>query len=134
MKLALLSEPNDNQQHILADEVHLSILARRAATARSEQDTYPYVWNDSRISHFFRRSTNELNISQQGEALCTEQSQWRTFTSGCNGWPIVFVPHSLGGLLVKEALIESRKQPHSDKADCSCRQEGSFFRNSTFRL
>ena len=71
--------------------------------------TYGY---DSRISHFFTGPANQMNISQHGEALLNSVAGER-LRSKLQGRPIIFVAHSLGGLLVKEALIESKKQQYN---------------------
>jgi Putative serine esterase (DUF676) len=67
--------------------------------------TYGY---DSHVSHYFKGPANKLNLSQLGEGLLNRVVGERR-RSKVTGRPIVFVAHSLGGLLVKEALVESRK-------------------------
>jgi hypothetical protein len=66
--------------------------------------TYGY---DSHISRFFAGPTNKNNIFQHGNSLLEALARER---EGCAERPIIFVAHSLGGLVVKQALIESRKQ------------------------
>ncbi|MCJ1400344.1 hypothetical protein MMC11_003549 [Xylographa trunciseda] len=71
--------------------------------------TYGY---DSQVSHYFSGPANRLNLSQHGEALLNRVSGERE-NSHSTGRPIIFIAHSLGGLLVKESLIESQKQRHN---------------------
>jgi hypothetical protein len=86
--------------------------------------TYGY---DSHVSHFFKGPANKLNLSQLGEGLLNRVTSERR-RSNATGRPIVFVAHSLGGLLVKEALIESRKQGSAvDKADVYKSTHGIVF-------
>lgn len=68
--------------------------------------TYGY---DSHLSHWFTGPTNKMNITQHGRAFLHRLAQKR---QGCQGRPLIFVVHSLGGLVVKETIIESRKQKH----------------------
>ena len=76
--------------------------------------TYGY---DSHVSRFFKGPANKLNLSQHGEALLNRVDGERQ-RSNSAGRPIVFVAHSLGGLLVKEALVEAQKHEHdSSKLD-----------------
>ncbi|KAL9624980.1 MAG: hypothetical protein Q9160_000709 [Pyrenula sp. 1 TL-2023] len=72
--------------------------------------TYGY---DSHISRFFQGATNKDNISQHGRALLNAVNRCR---SSCTSRPLVFVAHSLGGIIVKEALIEGQKQGVYDPA------------------
>ena len=71
--------------------------------------TYGY---DSHVSHYFSGPANKLNLSQHGEALLNRVSTERAASKAIHR-PIIFVAHSLGGLLVKEALVESQKQRHN---------------------
>ena len=87
--------------------------------------TYGY---DSHVSHYFKGPANKLNLSQLGEGLLNRVVGERR-RSKVTGRPIVFVAHSLGGLLVKEALVESRKQGQdSNKMDvCKSTRAIVFF-------
>jgi hypothetical protein len=68
--------------------------------------TYGY---DSHVSHYFNGPASKLNLSQLAEGLLNRVAGEREH-SNCADRPIIFVAHSLGGLLVKEALVESKKQ------------------------
>ena len=65
--------------------------------------TYGY---DSHISHFFKGAVNQMTITQHGRQLLQRISNAR---SDCRGRPLIFVAHSLGGILVKEAIIASSR-------------------------
>ncbi|KAI1608488.1 hypothetical protein EDD36DRAFT_423386 [Exophiala viscosa] len=52
---------------------------------------------------------NQMNISQHARNLLQRIKNTRT---DCMGRPIIFVAHSLGGILVKDAIIESAKYKH----------------------
>ena len=65
--------------------------------------TYGY---DSHPSHFCTGPTNRMTISQHAENLLKKTVDIR---SGHATRPIIFVAHSLGGILVKDAVVESRK-------------------------
>jgi len=86
--------------------------------------TYGY---DSNVSHYFGGPANKLNLSQLGEGLLNRVVGERR-RSKADSRPIVFVAHSLGGLLVKEAMVESKKQgPGSRKFDVYKLTQGIVF-------
>jgi hypothetical protein len=86
--------------------------------------TYGY---DSNVTHYFKGPTHKLNLSQHGEALLNRVAGERQ-RSNCAGRHIIFVAHSLGGLLVKEALVEARKQVNdSSKLDLYNSTQGIIF-------
>jgi len=86
--------------------------------------TYGY---DSNVSRYFKGPTNKLNLSQLGEGFLNRVAGERR-QAKASGRPIVFVAHSLGGLLVKEALVESKKQrPDSHKIDVYKSTQGIVF-------
>lgn len=75
--------------------------------------TYGY---DSHVSRYFKGPASKLNLSQLAEGLLNKVAGERE-QSTCGTRPLIFVAHSLGGLLVKEVLVESKKQIHdSNKA------------------
>lgn len=78
--------------------------------------TYGY---DSHVSRFFQGAANKDNISQHGRALLNAVIRCRC---SCSLRPLVFVAHSLGGIVVKEALIEGQKQGLYDPAKDMSRQ------------
>ncbi|KFZ23237.1 hypothetical protein V502_02285 [Pseudogymnoascus sp. VKM F-4520 (FW-2644)] len=71
--------------------------------------TYGY---DSHPSHFYRRSTNQMTITQHATQLLQQITNAR---GECRGRPIIFVAHSLGGRLVKDMFIQSRKFEYQAK-------------------
>jgi hypothetical protein len=68
--------------------------------------TYGY---DSYLTHFYKGKTNQMTISQHAQKLLEQITNAR---AACRGRPITFVVHSLGGVLVKDMIIESGKYKH----------------------
>jgi hypothetical protein len=80
--------------------------------------TYGY---DSHPSHFYTGRTVQMNISQHAQQLLQFVTDFRR---QCRERPIVFVAHSLGGILVKDAIIQSGKyeyQPALRDVSLSCK-------------
>ena len=71
--------------------------------------TYGY---DSHPSHFYKTTTNQMTISQHGRDLLTRITNSRRH---CLSRPLMFVAHSLGGILVKDAIVESKKYTHQPR-------------------
>jgi hypothetical protein len=71
--------------------------------------TYGY---DSHPSHFYKGSTNQMTITQHSQKLLQQITNVRT---KCRGRPIIFVAHSLGGILVKDMIIQSGKYEQQPK-------------------
>jgi len=65
--------------------------------------TYGY---DSHPSHFYTGRTTNMTISQHAQQLLQAVTNVR---GECRGRPIIFVAHSLGGILVKDAIVRSLK-------------------------
>ena len=74
--------------------------------------TYGY---DSHPSHFYTGRTTRMTISQHAQQLLQAVTDVR---GECRGRPMIFVAHSLGGILVKDAILRSHKyadhQPQRD--------------------
>ena len=66
--------------------------------------TYGY---DSKVTGYYASSKSKSGIFDHGNALLNALNQERTNLSNR---PIIFVAHSLGGLVVKQAIIEARKR------------------------
>jgi hypothetical protein len=60
---------------------------------------------DSHPTHFYKSGTTRMNITQHAEDLLHKIAGMR---SECRGRPLIFIAHSLGGILVKGALSESK--------------------------
>jgi hypothetical protein len=75
---------------------------------------------ESHPTHFYKTGTNRMTITQHAENLMHNLAGVR---AQCRGRPIVFIAHSLGGILVKGALNESRWAPQPQYSDLcsSCR-------------
>ena len=68
--------------------------------------TYGY---DSKVTKAFTAPTSKNGIFEHGNSFLRAVGRARIH---CRKRSIVFVAHSLGGLVVKQALIEARKQTH----------------------
>ena len=75
-----------------------------------------------------------MTISQHGESLLNRVAGERR-SSNVTGRPLLFVAHSLEGLLVKEALVEAKKQKkQASKFDILINFWYRLFRHATPRL
>jgi hypothetical protein len=69
--------------------------------------TYGY---DSAVTNFFAGPANTGNILDRGQDLLQRISSFRT---QCPGRPLIFIAHSLGGLVVKSVSQHSPRRPRS---------------------
>ncbi|KAK5049958.1 hypothetical protein LTR84_004077 [Exophiala bonariae] len=77
--------------------------------------TYGY---DSHPSHFYVGKTNQMTITQHAQTLLQKLTNNRV---DCLTRPIIFVAHSLGGILVKDAIVQSSKyENHLKSLSQSC--------------
>lgn len=78
------------------------LLAKDVSMKSTRVLTYGY---GSHPTHFYRSATNRMTISQHARDLMSKLAIMR---SHCQGRPLIFIAHSLGGILVKGALNESQ--------------------------
>lgn len=77
--------------------------------------TYGY---DSHPSHFLADKTTQMNITQHAHKLLQQVTNARI---DCLDRPLIFVAHSLGGILVKDAVVQSGKyENHLQALSQSC--------------
>lgn len=69
---------------------------------------------DSHPTHFYKSGTNRMTITQHAENLMHNVASVRV---QCRGRPLIFIAHSLGGILVKGALNESRQMSQPQYSD-----------------
>lgn len=94
------------------------LLSRDAVISSARLLVYGY---DSHPTHFYKSATNQMTITQHAIQLNAGLAQVR---SGTQGRPLIFVAHSLGGILVKDALDEAKQdssEPASADIVASCR-------------
>ncbi|KAH8592670.1 hypothetical protein B0O99DRAFT_597100 [Bisporella sp. PMI_857] len=72
--------------------------------------TYGY---DSRVSNFFSGSANQNGILQHGRDLLQSLADRRRKADRTR--PLIFVAHSLGGIILKEALCRARSEKDEDE-------------------
>lgn len=68
--------------------------------------TYGY---DSHPTHFYGAKATQMTITQHAQLLINRVVQSR---AACPERPLIFVAHSLGGILVKDAIIQSLEMEH----------------------
>jgi hypothetical protein len=66
--------------------------------------TYGY---DSKVTKWFCGAANQMNLEDHGTSFLNSLEAQRR---NCRGRPIIFVAHSLGGLVVEEAICRSRAE------------------------
>jgi hypothetical protein len=68
--------------------------------------TYGY---DSHVSHFFKGPANQNNITAHGRSLLNALELSRRSDPKR---PLIFIVHSLGGLMLKEVRVHSNRERH----------------------
>jgi hypothetical protein len=68
--------------------------------------TYGY---DSKVTKWFGGATNQMNLEEHANSFLNSLEAERRI---CRGRPLIFVVHSLGGLVVKQAVCQSRTEEH----------------------
>lgn len=75
--------------------------------------TYGY---DSHPTHFYKGGTQQTTITDHSEQLLKSVTNCR---SHCTDRALIFIAHSLGGILVKDAMVISNAHPQSHMRDVS---------------
>ncbi|MBA7495544.1 hypothetical protein ES702_06131 [subsurface metagenome] len=85
--------------------------------------TYGY---DSHPTHFYKSPTNQMTITNHAEDLMHKVTAVR---NDCRGRTLIFIAHSLGGILVKGALNESQQMMNRQPAYADLKQSccATFF-------
>ncbi|KAH8599520.1 ankyrin repeat-containing domain protein [Bisporella sp. PMI_857] len=109
------------------DEVFwpLDFLAKDCANARIL--TWGY---DSKVSHFFNGSSNQSNITAHAKNLL---SALRRSRLNCQSRSIIFVAHSLGGIIVKDVLRRAASDTDPTILDIYTSMEAVLFLGTPHR-
>ncbi|ATZ56925.1 hypothetical protein BCIN_14g01320 [Botrytis cinerea B05.10] len=115
------------------------IKAKASQTGPTEQEVYwpldllsndctnarIFTWGyDSVVAKFFRGPTNQNNIFAHAKDLLYSLSNKRL---GCKGRPLVFIAHSMGGIIVKDVIRRAAIEPDKSLNDINLSTIAVFF-------